>query len=110
MPTGLPQASTLDPILFIIYTVALHYLLEAIGVSFQLYAGDTQVYVTMNDYSETKEKLTQVHDAVCCWMHNRKQSLYPGKTVFLLIKPTRNDQLILPDTLLFGESFFEVSQ
>ena len=80
---------------------------EADNVSFQFYADHTQVYVTMNDLSETKEKLTQVHDAVCCWMHNRKLKLNPGKTEFLLIKPTRNDQLTLPDSLLFGESSVE---
>ena len=64
------QGRILGALLFIIYPVEPHYQLGALGVSFKFFADDTKVYFTMDDLSETKEKLTQVHDAVCYWIKN----------------------------------------
>ena len=41
MKTGIPQGSILGPILFIIYTAELQYLLDSLNVSYHFYADDT---------------------------------------------------------------------
>ena len=43
MKTGVPQGSILGSILFLIYTIELHCVLESLGVSYHCYADDTQI-------------------------------------------------------------------
>ena len=49
MVTWVPKGSILGPILFLVYTVDLHYLLEALGASFHFYADDTQIYTSVGE-------------------------------------------------------------
>ena len=50
MKTGVPQGSILAPILFLIYTIKLHYVLESLGVLYHCYADETQIYFTLEKH------------------------------------------------------------
>ena len=60
MKAGAPQESVLDPILFLIYPVELHYVLESLGVFYRCYADDTKA----------KNKLGVIFNKVDQWMRS----------------------------------------
>ena len=84
MKTGFPQGSILDPILFLIYTVELHYVLESLGVFYHCYEVDTQIYFTFEDLTEAENKLGVIFNKVDQWMRSRRLKLSPHKTEFIL--------------------------
>ena len=62
----------------------------------------------MRKVCETEENLRITHDAVSCWMSNRKLKVNPAKTELLIISPARS-QLTKPESLMFGGSLVQVS-
>ena len=85
MKTGVPQGSILGPILFIIYTAELQYLLEGMDTKFHLYADDTQIFFEISNIEDAQNKMTAVYNAVEKWMGGRNLKLNAGKTEFMFI-------------------------
>ena len=85
MRTGIPQGSVLGPVLFIIYTIELYYLLQSINVECHFYADDTQLYFSVENPQGGQERLKDVYLAVENWMKSRKLKLNSGKTEIMLI-------------------------
>ena len=71
---GVLQGSVLGPILFTVYTGTLAFLLEAHGVSYQFFAGDTQLYIKVEDTDEAK-RLSSLLSDLKIWMARRKLKL-----------------------------------
>ena len=85
MTTGVPQGSILGPVLFIIYTIDLYYLLQSLEVECHFYADDTQIYFSVLDPNQCRDKFKDVYTAVEEWMYRRKLKLNSGKTEIMLV-------------------------
>ncbi len=61
----------LGPILFYMYTIELSYILQKHNVGFELYADDTQFYMTVHNIDNTKGKIKLIMDDVEKWMESK---------------------------------------
>ena len=83
---GVPQGSVLGPILFLIYTSTIVFLLDAHGVSYHFYADDSQLYICIDNIEHAKVKVIQLLMDIRKWMCERKLKLNDRKTEIMLVK------------------------
>ena len=103
---GVPQGSVLGPFLFTQYTVQIGAICRKHGVSYQLYADDTHIYVTFNidDSIDRKIALTKIEKCIAeirAWMVIHRLKLNDDKTeyVYLVLSQSGGDIDVEPITI-----------
>ncbi len=96
---GVPQGSTLGPLLFIIYLNDLPQVL--INSCISLYADDTAIYYQSNNANETEVMLQEDLVLIQNWMKVNKLSLNVSKTKSMLFIYSRTSDSVLLTQLRF---------
>ena len=87
---GVPQGSILGPILYQLYTAPLESIIKKYGLSFHIYADDTQIYISLSNEPNSINTLEKCLEDIRNWMVVNKLKLNESKTEILKISPRRS--------------------
>ena len=107
---GVPQGSVLGPVLFTVYSARIAAIARQHGLSVQLYADDTQLYLTF-DIADAPDSISRIEACLLCirWMADKKLKLNDEKTIVLFLRaPSLGPQPNISG-LTIGDTFISCS-
>ena len=100
VPFGVPQGSTLGPVLFAMYVSPLGELITSTGASYHQYADDTQLYIELTPDKKGSHTLTKCADYVNFWFLKNGLMLNTSKTECMVFATGARQRHMDPDTLV----------
>ena len=87
---GVPQGSLLGPIFFILYIKALQKIAAKYGLDIQLYADDSQLYISFQpnrvvQFTDVQDRTNKCLAEIKTWMVNNYMKLNETKTELLVL-------------------------
>ena len=105
---SVPQGSVLGPQWFVVYTAPVRHIIQKYDLNYQVYADDTQIYVSF-DASQTAA-IDSIHVLEACigeirqWMKSNYLKLNDDKTEFILLGSLQQLQKITDVKIRIGDS------
>ena len=102
---GVPQGSQLGPLFYILYTAEIERIVHNSGLEIQMYADDTQIYVSFSkeDIENAENIVRRCLQNIKSWMDNSYLKLNDQKTQFTVFYSSSNFSLHRPLELKFRD-------
>ncbi|KAK9511601.1 hypothetical protein O3M35_000225 [Rhynocoris fuscipes] len=97
---GVPQGSTLGPLLFLIYINDLGTTINANDSSLILYADDATLYVSDTDHDSLSHKVTSSLNRINQWLQNNHLTLNADKSHYVLFSSSNKSTNPVPNIAL----------